>query len=85
MLWPLTIAAIMFVMKNRYWAFGLTAMMISQVLIIIFWHDAKYGTIPNVVLLIASIIGYNTWSYYNKYLNDVKKVCNRKNILRTPN
>ncbi len=67
------IAAIMFAFKNSYWwLFGLIALVTSQVLIIFFWHDAKFGTIANVIILIAAIIGYATSSYYSKYRNDVK-------------
>jgi len=66
-------AAIMFAFKNSYWwLFGFIALVTSQVLIIFFWHDAKLGTIANVIILIAAIIGYGTSSYYNKYQNDVK-------------
>ena len=32
----------------------------------------RLGTIANVIILIASIIGYATYSYYNKYQNEVK-------------
>jgi len=67
------IAAIMFVFKkSSWWLFGLIALMASQVLIIFFWHDAKFGTIANVIILITAIIGYATSSYYSKYRNDEK-------------
>jgi len=67
------VVAIMFVFKNSsWWIFGLIALVISQILIITFWKDAKFGTIANVIILIASIIGYGTWSYHGKYINDVK-------------
>jgi len=66
------LAAILFAFKNsNWWLFGIIALVISQVLIIIFWHDAKFGTIPNVIILIASIIGYGTWSFYSKYQEEV--------------
>lgn len=42
------------------------------------WQDAKYGTIANVIILIASIVGYASWSYYNKYKNDVKTSLHQK-------
>lgn len=77
-LWLLTfalimIAAILFAFKNGYWwAIAFIAVLTSQVLIICFWQDAKFGTIANVSILMASIIGYETWSYYDVYLNDVK-------------
>lgn len=67
------ITAIMFAFKKSYWwLFGIIASVTSQILIIIFWQDAKSGTIANVIILIASIIGFGTWYYYSKYQNDVK-------------
>lgn len=66
------LTAILFAFKNsNWWLFGIIALVISQVLIILFWHDAKFGTIPNVIILIASIIGYGTWSFYSKYQEEV--------------
>ena len=66
-------SAILFLLKKDYWAiFSIAAVVISQIVIILSWHDAKFGTIANVIILIASIIGYGTWSYYNKYQNDVE-------------
>jgi hypothetical protein len=67
------VAAGMFAFNcNWWWIVGLIATVTSQVLIIFFWRDAKYGTIANVLILLVSIIGYGTWSYYNKYQHDVK-------------
>ncbi len=66
-------AATLFLLKKDFWfIFSIAAVMISQIVIILSWNDAKFGTIANVIILIASIIGYSTWSYYNKYQNDVK-------------
>jgi hypothetical protein len=66
-------SAILFLLKKDYWViFSIGAVVISQLVIILSWHDAKFGTIANVIILLASIIGYGTWSYYDKYHNDVK-------------
>jgi hypothetical protein len=79
MIWPMAFAlflitAIMYASKSRFWwLFAIIAAMTSQILIIFFWSDAKYGTILNVIIFIASIIGFGAWSYYNKFQNDVKK------------
>lgn len=66
-------AVIMIAFKNsNWWLCGFIAVLISQVLIIFFWHDAKFGTIINVIIFIASNIGYGTWNYFSKYQTDVK-------------
>lgn len=56
--------------------------MISQGLIIIFWQDAKLGTIANVIILVVSLIGFGTWSYYRKYQNDVKTSLQQKEYFK---
>jgi len=66
-------SAILVLLKKDYWAiFSIAAVVISQIVIILSWHDAKFGTIANVIILIVSIIGYGTWSYYNKYQTEAK-------------
>ena len=49
--------AILFLDKVKYgWIIGLIAVLASQVLIILFWKDAKFGTIPNVIILVVSLV-----------------------------
>ncbi len=35
---------------GEWWLVGLTAILVSQILIIRFWKDAKFGTIANVII-----------------------------------
>jgi hypothetical protein len=44
------------------WLIGLIAVILSQVLILFFWKDAKFGTIPNIIILAVSIVSFG---YYN--------------------
>tara|TARA_R110000850_G_scaffold277086_1_gene422511 strand:+ start:258004 stop:259104 length:1101 start_codon:yes stop_codon:yes gene_type:complete len=56
--------------NSRYsWAIGFIAVVVSQILIIIFWKDAKFGTIPNIIILLVSI-----FSYGNYHFNEFTKV-----------
>lgn len=43
---------------NYAWLFGLAAMLVSQVLIIGFWPDAKFGTVPNLIILAVVLFSY---------------------------
>lgn len=47
-----------FVHADIWWAFGLGASIVSQVLIFNFWSDTKYGTIPNIIILAAALLTY---------------------------
>ena len=45
------------------WLAGLVAAVVSQVLIFMFWSEAKFGTIPNVVILVASTASFGLYSF----------------------
>lgn len=52
-------AAIQFVSNHDlWWITALAAVILSQVLIILFWHDAKFGTIPNIIILLVAIVAF---------------------------
>ncbi len=54
---------IMYLLNSKYtWLIGLIAVVVSQVIICLFWKDAKFGTIPNIIILTASIVSFG---YYN--------------------
>ena len=58
------IASIQFIVKNEWW--WLTAFigtLISQILIIAFWQDAKFGTIANLIILFVSILAFANWNF----------------------
>lgn len=66
-------AAIMVVFNTGYWwLVSLGAVVTSQILILLYWQDAKFGTILNVIFLMACTYGYATWNYLGKYQSDVK-------------
>lgn len=56
---------------NPWWITGIIGVILSQVLIILFWQDAKFGTIPNVIILIAVIIGAANYFLEREYLDAV--------------
>lgn len=57
--------------KDGWWIIGSLSAVISQVLIIMTWKEAKPGTLVNIVLLFASLGGYGTWHFVRTYKKDV--------------
>lgn len=56
--------AILHLSNTKYaWLVGLLAVAISQVLVIMFWKDAKFGTIPNILILVVSIISLGHYNF----------------------
>ncbi len=46
-----------------WWMAGLLAVILSQILIVLFWQDAKFGTIPNVIILLVSLVGWFSYQF----------------------
>ncbi|GAA5225387.1 hypothetical protein GCM10025777_60180 [Membranihabitans marinus] len=51
---------------NYWWIIGIVGVILSQFLIINYWVDAKFGTIANVIILLATIIGYSSFNFKEK-------------------
>lgn len=62
-----------YLFKNQSWAYlGLIAIVVSQMLILYNWQDAKFGTIANGIILIFIIIGFFQIKFKSEYKNLVK-------------
>lgn len=50
------IAIVLYLSHHSYWAFiALTAVLISQLVIILSWGDAKFGTLANMIILAVAL------------------------------
>lgn len=59
----LTYGILQSVHSKYAWLFGFIAITVSQILIILFWKDAKFGTLPNILILLASLIAYGHFNF----------------------
>ena len=64
------VSASSFLTNKKWFYITFIAVCISQVLIILAWEDAKFGTIANVIILIVAIIGLATWNFESNYKKD---------------
>ncbi len=55
----------LFLKPDLWWMPALFGVLISQLLIIVYWRDAKAGTVFNVLILIAGLTGLGRWSFEN--------------------
>lgn len=54
----LMITAVSLLLKFEFWrVIAIPAILLSQILIIIHWKDAKFGTIANIIILVGIVIG----------------------------
>lgn len=59
-------AILILVHSDYWWLSGFLALIISQLLIFNSWSDAKFGTIANAIILLATLIGYSSFNFINK-------------------
>lgn len=53
-----------FLLKREWWwMIAAPALVVSQILIILSWSDARFGTIANVIILIPSIAAFGFWDF----------------------
>ncbi len=72
MLFILTV--VLFLLKKESWLYiAIVAVVISQVLVIMVWKDAKFGTILNSVILFVAIASWATYHFEKEFKADVKK------------
>src|SRR5690554_884569 len=64
-LFVITIILIL-VHSSHWWLTGFLALIVSQILIFSYWSDAKFGTIANIIILLAVIVAYSSYSFTNK-------------------
>jgi len=56
------LAALLFGLeKDWWWMFSISGLVISQFLVVNDWHDARFGTIANVIILVITVIGFVIW------------------------
>lgn len=74
----LATAVTFFLQKQWWWMPGLIALPLSQALIVLYWKDAKWGTITNLVVFVPLLVAYAEW----KFDRSVKKEID--NLLSAP-
>ncbi len=45
------------------WLVGIVAVVTSQILVVLFWKDARFGTLPNILILMVSLISYGHYHF----------------------
>lgn len=66
------ITVVLFLIKNEWWPVtGIVAAIISQVLIITVWKNARFGTIANCLVLLIAIVGFANIHFNKKVHKEV--------------
>lgn len=69
LLWLLTalifvVTAVGYLMKKEWWwMLAFAGLILSQLLIILYWQDARAGTVANIIILVVAAFSYASWSF----------------------
>ncbi len=75
--WSLTalvfiVAAVLFLLRSQsWWMIAGVAAVVSQLLIFSAWHEARIGTVANMIILFAVVVSYAKAQFYAEYQKDV--------------
>jgi hypothetical protein len=64
-----------------WWIPGAAGCVLSQVLIFLFWRDAKYGTLANVILAAGVVLGYASWSFQSTSTETIDLLLSRRGAM----
>ena len=59
----ITTASLYLARRDEWWAMAVLAIIISQLLIFLYWQDAKFGTIANIIMVIVALPAYGKWQF----------------------
>jgi len=75
------VAVLFFFNKDWWWMPAMVAIILSQALIVISWQDAKFGTIANIIVLVAVIAGFGAWNFHRSFVNDYREGLARTSVI----
>jgi hypothetical protein len=68
------VTAVLYLMKKEYWWLVVVpAILLSQIVIILSWKDAKFGTIANVIILVVAVLSITAIQFEKAFRADVKQ------------
>ncbi len=60
--------------QKYYWVIGIIAVFISQIVILLSWQDAKFGTIPNTIILMVCILGWFAFQFDRQIQHEISSI-----------
>lgn len=70
----ITTVILYFLKSNYWWIPGIISVILSQFLIIYFWKDARFGTIPNIILLFIIVVSYANFRFEKTVQSEVESI-----------
>jgi hypothetical protein len=80
----LLLVAILFTVRYaNWWMVACTGVVVSQFLIVVYWHDAKFGTIANILIAVVVACAWAHWRFERTVAADVAALYKQNGALQT--
>ncbi|RIW17411.1 hypothetical protein D0X99_06700 [Algoriphagus lacus] len=71
---------LLFSISHRYaWVVGLAAVVLSQILIFLVWKDAKFGTLPNILILLVTLVSMGQFFFEKRVQEETDALLSQVN------
>lgn len=78
-------STVLFLLKKEWWfVITIVAVIVSQILIILYWQDAKFGIIANVIILLVSISAYGNYQFHKMIQAESKQILQNIKVENLP-
>ncbi|PTM06752.1 MAG: hypothetical protein DA407_11385 [Bacteroidetes bacterium] len=78
-------STVLFLFKKEWWfVIAMAAVTLSQILIIVYWQEAKFGTIANVIILMISISAYGNYQFNKMIRTEIKLISQNIQVKNLP-
>ena len=74
------VTAVLFHSNKKWFYLAFITVCISQILIVITWNDAKFGTLLNIIILVVSIIAFGNYSFHKMVKKEASELLNECHI-----
>jgi hypothetical protein len=75
-------AAIFFAIDHpHWWLFAFSGILFSQILIFIFWNDAKFGSFPNILIFLVALVAFSQFLFQQKVDAEVDEILHESSQL----
>ncbi len=67
-------AAVLMLQKHWWWQVTILAVLFSQILVVIYWPDAKYGSIINVIIFMVAGFAFAEDRFNQRIQQDIREI-----------
>ena len=75
-----TVSLVLYITNKKWFYIAFLAIILSQILIIMAWQDAKFGTVANIIILLVSLSALGNHQFQNMVNNEIVHLLGKNKI-----